>query len=514
MASQEQQWFSTWVSASSAIGKLVVAWPSLEIVTCNRAAERLLGCLRETWSGTSLPQWGIPSQSLQAILNSDSDSHDLCLGRHELIRRDGTSFQCSIDLQVGPHSPPSLLGIALVASPPSDSQVHANIPDDRIFRAVAECTYDWETWLDPSGHLVWINPAVERLTGYTVDECFAWSEYPFDVLAPEDHSMFRELLNGAKQGSSGNDIAFRIVTKPGGYKWFAVSWQPLRDQSKHAIGIRMSMRDISDRKAMEEALRSQSQHLEELASVRARTIIDLEQRKLHMQKLADLGQLAACIAHEINNPMAGIKNALRLIRGREELQPNNQQLLALVDKEMTRITALLNQMYQLGQPTLSTPTPLCLVNLLTEVVALVEPQFAAQQISIRLLDGPAKWVGEVRESEVKQILHNLLLNACEASPDAGVVDVRIKCEPSWIQLEVIDRGQGIPESLKPHLFEPFVTARQSSKRKGMGLGLSIANSLSEALGGTLQAESTVGKGTTFSLRLPWTPSLRPIPCPP
>ncbi len=224
----------------------------------------------------------------------------------------------------------------------------------------------------------------------------------------------------------------------------------------------MSKRDISDRKAIEETLRRQTQHLEELASARARTIIELEQRKLQMQKLADLGQMAACVAHEINNPLAGIKNALKLIQGRETLQPSNQRLLELVDKEMTRIATLLSQMYQLCQPRLSLSAPLCIVNLVNEVVALVEPQFAWNNVQIQVSYGPDRLVGDVHESEIKQILHNLLANACEASHRGGIVKVVVIREASFVCFDVVDQGDGIRKRYRSVYSSPL--SRQVIRR--------------------------------------------------
>ncbi|MCC6509490.1 MAG: PAS domain S-box protein [Pirellulaceae bacterium] len=331
-----------------------------------------------------------------------------------------------------------------------------------------------------------------------------WCNYPLEMVVAEDRDRFACLLQAATCGTSGNDVEFRVTRKDGSLKWFAVSWQPLKHSDDQTMGVRMSKRDISDRKTIEEELKRHTQHLEELASERARRIVELDQRRLQMQKLAALGQMAASVAHEINNPLAGIKNAMRLIRGREQLKPDNKQLFDLVDKEVTRIAGLLSQMYQLCRPSISAPDAGCVVALLDEVVKMVLAQFEFKRIRIRRVNWPVKLIGLVRESEVKQIIHNLLVNACEASPVDGEVNIVLSTNQQTLVLQVVDHGAGIPDHILSRIFEPFVTSKHDSGRVGLGLGLSISNSLAQALDGTIEVQSAMGQGSQFTLSIPFT----------
>ena len=113
---------------------------------------------------------------------------------------------------------------------------------------------DWESWIQSDGKLIWVNPAVERLTGFSVTDCFQMSEYPIELVDAPDKEQIRQILLGAVTGSSGNDVEFRVMTKTGNVMWFAVSWQPLMDPDGKASSFRMSMRDIADRKRMEQGL--------------------------------------------------------------------------------------------------------------------------------------------------------------------------------------------------------------------------------------------------------------------
>jgi len=133
----------------------------------------------------------------------------------------------------------------------------ASIGADAHFRAVADYTYDLESWIAPDGRLLWVNPAVERLTGYSVAECLRMPEYPLPLVHPDDKSRIACVFQSALAGSSGNDVAFRLRCKGGDVRWGTISWQPIRSREGHCLGHRSSIRDISDRKQAEDALQDQ-----------------------------------------------------------------------------------------------------------------------------------------------------------------------------------------------------------------------------------------------------------------
>ncbi|MBM4087987.1 MAG: PAS domain S-box protein [Planctomycetes bacterium] len=129
------------------------------------------------------------------------------------------------------------------------------------FRAVADCTYDVECWVGADGRLVWVNRAVERLTGYSAAECLAMADFPASLVHEEDRARILEAFRDARHGSSGNDLPFRIRRRDGGLVWVAVSWQPICDPSGRCLGHRSSIRDISDRKQAEDRLIQQGKLL-------------------------------------------------------------------------------------------------------------------------------------------------------------------------------------------------------------------------------------------------------------
>ena len=117
------------------------------------------------------------------------------------------------------------------------------------FRAIANYTYNWENWVDPQGRLRWVNPAVERFTGYTPEECYAMPHFPQELIYPEDLDIvmahFRRTVTGQHENAP---LEFRFIRKDGAVRWGAVAWQNIYDSAGHHLGHRSSVRDITEQK--------------------------------------------------------------------------------------------------------------------------------------------------------------------------------------------------------------------------------------------------------------------------
>jgi PAS domain S-box-containing protein len=395
------------------------------------------------------------------------------------------------------------------------SPIRSDGDSERWFRAVADYTYDWESWIDPSGQTVWINRAVERLTGYTVAECLAMPEYPLPIVARADRRRMRDLFASALAGTSGNDVEFRICHKLGETCWMAVSWQPIFDDAGRPLGYRASIRDIQQRKAAEEALRRSEQRyrkmeetvrehanaLEQLVRERTQDVLRLEEQRAQMAKLAALGELAAGVAHEINNPLAGIKNAFRLIRDQER-DSEQQELLKLIDSEIERMSGIVRQMYNLYRYRPQRCSEFDLGAAVKQVCKLLDAFAATHRLQIEPTLPAAGAPVTLPEGEVKQVLYNLVCNAIEASSDGGRIDITVVQEGASSTVTVHDHGSGIAPDVLPHIFEPFFSTKKGTSQSGLGLGLSVSSNLIAAMGGSIEASSTPGEGTTFTARFP------------
>jgi len=125
---------------------------------------------------------------------------------------------------------------------------------DQCFRAIANYTYDWEVWIGPPGRVLWTNPAAQRVTGYSIKEIMAMSDYPVSMVYEQDRNRIEKAFHSALKGSTGNDVQFRITRKDGKIIWVEMSWQPIYDDSGGSLGHRESIRDITARKEAEQAL--------------------------------------------------------------------------------------------------------------------------------------------------------------------------------------------------------------------------------------------------------------------
>ncbi|QDT90013.1 sensor histidine kinase [Gimesia algae] len=381
------------------------------------------------------------------------------------------------------------------------------LPTDDVFnndcfRAIANCTYDWESWHTSAGRLLWVNAAVERMTGYSPQECLTMSDYPLPIVAPEDRDKIAAVLKQAQADEIGNDVEFRAIHREGHELWMAVSWQPMIHENGKHLGFRTSIRDITERNQLREQLRLHAAHLEQLVQERTAQITQLEKNRRKMEKLAALGQLAAGVAHEVNNPLAGIRNAFALFKADVPAEHEHFELLELIDREIERISSITHLMYQLYRPSAQRSTSFMIGNIVEDVIRLLEPAARKAQVEVEREAAATDIQVTLPEGEVKQILLNLIQNAIQASAPGDTVSIHVSSLNETVRVEVADQGSGITEENLPRIFDPFFSTKPSMPRQGMGLGLSVSRSLIEALGGSIDVVSAPGSGARFTASFP------------
>lgn len=227
-----------------------------------------------------------------------------------------------------------------------------------------------------------------------------------------------------------------------------------------------------------------------------------QERLVAAEHFAATGRMAAGIAHEINNPLNGIKNCFALVkRAVPETHPD-YAYTRLIEREIDRIAGVVRRMFTLYRPTRQQPTEFQLDRLVQDIVELMRPGATAVRVEL-VFEAPAVSL-EVRlpEAIMSEVLHNLLRNALEASPPDGRVTVSLHGDDARVWFNIADQGAGIPPAVRPHIYEPFYTTKSGLKDGGMGLGLSLVRSNVESLRGRICADCPPTGGTVFHVELP------------
>jgi hypothetical protein len=217
------------------------------------------------------------------------------------------------------------------------------------------------------------------------------------------------------------------------------------------------------------------------------------------EHLATLGELATGLAHEIRNPLAGIAGVIEIV-GRDLPQTSPARAVVKdVRLEITRISRTLTDLLETARPRRPEVRRSNLNITVEHAVMLARQQVLSRPIKIELQKAPDLPEVEHDSDQVHQVLLNLLLNAVQAMEGAGTVRVEIGSREDYATVAVSDTGRGIPPQNLPNIFRPFYT----TKGDGTGLGLSLAHRIVEDHHGRIEVSSVVGKGSTFTVLLPF-----------
>jgi signal transduction histidine kinase len=233
----------------------------------------------------------------------------------------------------------------------------------------------------------------------------------------------------------------------------------------------------------------------------------LRQQLLQAQKLSSVGALASSVAHEFNNILTTIINYARLaLRNTDEAARG--QALEKILKGSQRAATIINSMLGFARNTSSQRQLTDLVALVEEVLILTDKDLSKHRIHVekKYSGRPQVWVVP---AQIEQVLLNLIINARQAMPRGGhlKIEVRENARTQWAEIRVADTGVGIPLDRLRLIFEPFYTTKEpdANGHGGTGLGLSVCRQIIEQHQGRIRVESLVGKGATFTVKVPLTP---------
>ncbi len=258
--------------------------------------------------------------------------------------------------------------------------------------------------------------------------------------------------------------------------------------------------ELAQRLRAEAQLRLHSKTLEERVEAKSKDLMEMKKREFQQQKLVAMGKAASTVAHEIKNPLSSLKMSLSALAGRPNLDDRDLRYLDLAVRDATHMETLLKEMLSFTKPMHFEFTFSDLNGLVKDVLRRQEIPMAQSGIETTLLTDPELPLMRMDPGRINQVLTNCLINAMQAMPQGGHIEIRtaLLLDSYEAQVQIIDNGPGIDEADLAQIFEPFFTRKSS----GTGLGLTVAQKIAQAHQGKLILTSQKGQGTTCTLTLP------------
>jgi PAS domain S-box-containing protein len=397
---------------------------------------------------------------------------------------------------------------------------------ERRFVELVERSSDFIAFANSEGVPQFVNSAGMQLVGLD-DMEQALRLNVFDFVMPTEQERVRDLLPRVmSDGRWTGEIGFRHF-KTGALIPFLVDWFRIDDpRTGRPTNIATVSRDLTAQKRSEGELRHLNETLEqrvhertaELAEANRKLVIEMAEHKrtgvrlqelqlelFHAGRLSTAGQLAAALAHELNQPLTAVTNSVNAARrllanDASEKIGTARQVMAEAAEQTMRAGQIIRRLRDFVTRGETERQVESVAGMVTEAIelALLGTEWLGVKVSLRI--DPHASRALANRIQVQQVLANLIRNALEAMTESTRRELDISTalvSGATIEIAVADRGSGIPKGTGEHLFEPFI----STKPQGMGLGLSICRSIVEAHGGRLQSEPNPGGGTIFRFTL-------------
>jgi PAS domain S-box-containing protein len=326
--------------------------------------------------------------------------------------------------------------------------------------------------------ITYINRAGERILAYSKDELVGKSFGIFGLR--ERQSIVHSLLNNP------DDLDTR---KEG--------WMKRKDHNEIPVGFTIN-NHLSIRGEM----------IGKIVIFRDLTNLNkIQEEILRMDRLVSLGKLASGIAHELRNPLAGIKTTAQALGEELSIDDPRREYLSRITKEIDRLNELLKTFFSFAKPQKLDLVHCEIKAIINEIIPFLIKEIAEKGIRFVETYHPQLPKIKVDKNQMHQVFLNLFLNAIQAMPNGG--ELKIEVNPvisssfdgpkkNFIQIVISDTGTGIPTNIVQKIFDPFFT----TKPRGIGLGLSITYQIIKKHGGTIKVESKLEKGTSFVINLP------------
>lgn len=314
------------------------------------------------------------------------------------------------------------------------------------------------------------NPQMERLLGISRAE--AVQSFMGDILPPD---LLAEIASRANHEQVISIYKFRLRGRRGEEFVINASFAPLIGKNGEPDGRLILLDDITQR-------------------------IRMEEQMVQNEKLTSLGLLAAGVAHEVNTPLAVISNYIQMLSKQIPGEDPRQKTIEKIVKQTFRASEIVNNLLNFSRTAAAEFSEIDLNSVLDETLTLVQHPFRTARVNVVRNFAKPLPVMLGSTTRLQQVFLNLLMNARDAMPSGGMVELRTYAQNGSVEVEITDTGIGIrPENLH-RIFDPFFTTKASGR--GTGLGLSVSYGIVKEHGGKVEVRSTPEKGTSFRLEFP------------
>ncbi len=343
------------------------------------------------------------------------------------------------------------------------------------------------------GYLTYVNASFLKLWGYDNEEqVLGKRTAEFWQMGEQAEEVMEAILR--EGGWQGELVASR---KDGSTFDVQVSASIATDEAGKPICMMASFIDITKRKQAEQQVKEYSENLERMVEERTRELKDAQEKLIRSEKLAAIGELAGGVGHELRSPLTAIRGSVYFLNMKlgGTAEEKVARHLDILQRQVNNCDKIISDLLDFSRPGTTRSEEVDINQVVRKVVEATTPPENVE-ISTTLAGNLPPAI--VDEGQIEQVLSNLITNAIQAMLSGGRLSLSTDQAGSFIEVRVADEGVGIPEENLDKVFEPLFT----TKAKGVGLGLSLAKRLVERQGGTIQVESQVGKGTTFTVKLP------------
>jgi PAS domain S-box-containing protein len=352
----------------------------------------------------------------------------------------------------------------------------ALVESEQRFRAIFDSAFQFELLLDLEGRCLEANRTFLDVVGCTREEVAG--RLLAELWWADDTARQLRLAEAVGRASTGATVQYEEeVSALGRRLTMDFSVKPVFDAEGRVAQLLAEGRDVTERRRAQDALRE-------------------------MDTLSTMGRLAARVAHEINNPLAGVQNSFLLIK--DAIPPTHPYFayVGAIEREIARMASITRQLYETYRPESDGVVDASVTTVVADAVAMLQQVNRQSKATVVVDTSGAPGVVRVPAGLLRQAVYNLVQNAIEASPPGGVVTVRAWQQNGTFALSVTDQGPGVPPESRARIFDPFFSTKNRLSTGGMGLGLALVHRSVTGMGGTVAVEDAPAGGAQFVVHLP------------